>query len=312
MRGDFIHVRLKAIRFEQTKRNGNGAEAARHRCVHGETGIGIENFGAGLDDGEETHQQRHFASGRDEHIFGAVVEIAGLREIFDDSFAERRNAFGRAIAVAAGGERFTRGFDNRRGGMEFRFAEFEMDDRAAGAFELAGARENFERAFAAQAAEMRSQLRHRVPILALLFARERCRRNVQRADEARKEFEGGGDGHQLDDLLKAEGLLELLVKRIVNFVGRAMQAVGGAEAEFLARRKRAGFEIFNRVDLGLRRAAKLGEKRMRGNTVLAFVEERDARGDEFLVPRGQRAFAQQRLEETRNCPEQAPECARAS
>src|SRR5262249_38494383 len=100
-------------------------------------------------------RERHFASGRDQNLFGPDHELAGAAEIAGDFFSQSGDAASGAIAIAARSDRVADSVDNRSGRVKVRFAEFEVDDGAALFFKFLGAREDRESAFASELADTR-------------------------------------------------------------------------------------------------------------------------------------------------------------
>lgn len=64
-----------------------------------------------------------------------------------DFFAQRGDAAGGAVAIAARCDGVSKRIDDRRCGMKVGLAKFQMNDGAALALEFLGAGENGERAF---------------------------------------------------------------------------------------------------------------------------------------------------------------------
>jgi len=145
--GDFGEIRLKLIFLDQSERNGFGTQATGERRIDGKTGIGIEDFVARLDERHHGEGKRHLAAGRNQDLFRLKREFSGAREIVGDFLAQRRNAAGGAITIAAGGHGIAKRIYNGCRGMKIGFAEFEMNDGAALALEFLGAGEDGERAF---------------------------------------------------------------------------------------------------------------------------------------------------------------------
>ena len=127
---------------------------------------------------------------------------------------------------------------------------------------------------------------------------QRRYRDPQGIDKPRKELERRRGRKELDDFPPVEDFFEPLIKLVVDAFGGLVQPVRAFKTHFFAIGERRPLKVPDARDLFFGCSLLLCQSSVGGDSIMALVEQRHARGHELLVPARQRAVTEQRLEKS--------------
>ena len=116
--------------FQQLHGDGFGAAELDHRLVDGEAGVGIDDLGAGLGDGQQHVEHDGLGPRRNHHLLPVGIDAAHLPAVAGHGLAEFRQPRRGAIVGVAVLQRLDAGLDDVLRRLKVGFADFQVDNLA--------------------------------------------------------------------------------------------------------------------------------------------------------------------------------------